>query len=315
MARDHVSGPSESFTYLARPSGAFAMVAIDQRESLRSMLATGDPRAVADTELVSFKHDVSRALSGLASAVLVDRPLGLPAIEPIGALAPGCGLIVAADRLEQDPGGPIRRVTVDREAADAAVEVGATALKLLVPWRSDERPNRRRDLVEEFVAICRAHRLLSLVEAVVQDDGRHPGPWYSTEGILEAAAEMALLDFDLYKAQVPTYGMGQPDEMVELARRVTDIIGRPWVVLSNGVPPERFKDGVAAACRGGASGFLAGRAIWTSALGVGDRAAHLSDVSARRLQDLIDVVDAVARPWQDALPGGVRPAQPPARAD
>ena len=112
---------------------------------------------------------------------------------------------------------------------------------------------------------------------------------------------MAEHDFDLYKAQVPTFGVGPADEIRDLSQQITALIGRPWVVLSNGVPPERFEAGVAAACRGGASGFLAGRAIWTSALGEDDRAAHLADVSARRLDRLAAIVDEFARPWSEAV--------------
>lgn len=301
MSPDPVASIQDAFRAIARPSGAFAMVAIDQRESLRAMLATGDPWAVADTELVQFKQEVARELSSRASAMLVDRPLGLSAIAAVGSLAPTCGLIVAADRLEQEPGGPISRVTVDHDAPPAALTAGARALKLLVPWRSDQSADARRALVLEFISMCREAGLLALVEAVVVDDGLHPGSWHGSEGILAAAAEMAEHDFDLYKAQVPTFGVGPADEIRDLSQQITALIGRPWVVLSNGVPPERFEAGVAAACRGGASGFLAGRAIWTSALGEDDRAAHLADVSARRLDRLAAIVDEFARPWSEAV--------------
>lgn len=293
-----------AFRALARPSGGMAMVAIDQRESLRAMLSDGDHRVVADAELVEFKHDVARALSRSASALLVDRELGLPAIESAGVLAPSCGLIVAADRLEQAPGGPVRWTSVDHDAPAAALRVGAHALKLLVPWRSDRSIEDRARLVHEFLAVCREHALLALVEAIVQDDGRHDAAWYGAAGVLAAAEEMADLDPDVYKAQVPTLGYGSPAEIEALSAQVSRAIGRPWVVLSQGVPPERFEVAVEAACRGGASGFLAGRAIWTSALGADDRVAHLADVSATRLERLIGIVDSTARPWAVALADG-----------
>ena len=302
-------GIAEAFASIARPSGALAMVAIDQRESLRAMLSPGDPAGVPDADLVEFKYDVTLALSGHASALLVDRSFGLPAIESVHDLASTCGLIVAADILAQAPGGPIRSVTVDPEAGPAAQAVGAAALKLLVPWRSDQSAASRAVLVHEFIALCREYQMLSLVEALVQDDGLHSASWYGREGVLRAAREMATFDFDLYKAQVPTFGAGSPDEITALSLRLSDAIGRPWVVLSNGVRPERFDAAVEAACAGGASGFLAGRAIWTSAINAGDRAAHLAEVSAPRLQRLVDTVDRIARPWHTALPGGL--ANPP----
>ena len=70
-------------------------------------------------------------------------------------------------------------------------------------------------------------------------------------------------------------------------------------MLSAGVALEDFPRGVEAACRGGASGFLAGRAIWRDAL-VEDPEPALRERSVPRLRDLAALVDYVARPWQAA---------------
>jgi sulfofructosephosphate aldolase len=289
-----------AFATLARPSGGFAMVAIDQRESLRAMLSPSDPYGVSDADLVEFKHEVTLALAGHASAILFDRSYGMPAIEAVATLAPAPGLILAADLFDQVPGGPIRSVAVDHQAGAVARAVGATALKLLIPWRVDRPASDRAALVREFVEICHEYRMLALVEAVVQDDGSHPPAWLWAEGIMSAAKEMAGYDFDLYKAQVPTLGAGSSQEILDLSSTLTAVIGRPWVVLSSGVPVDQFERAAEAACRGGASGFLAGRAIWTSALAAGNRAAHLADVSLSRLERLAEMVDRDARPWSDA---------------
>lgn len=298
---------ARAFGALARPSGTFAMVAIDQRESLRAMLADDDPALVSDAELVAFKREVMVTLADRASALLLDRPLGLSALESLAGVSPGCGLILAADVLDQSPGGPIRRVTLDREAPAAATRIGAVALKLLVPWRPSESAAERGALVRSFAQLCREAGLLALVEALVSDDGTRSPDWNATEGIVAAATEMADYDFDLYKAQVPTFGRGDASVITELSSRITDAIGRPWVVLSNGVPAQRFEHAVRAACAGGASGFLAGRAIWTSALDADDRLGHLAEVSAGRLDRLGGIVDTAGRPWHVAAPRSARP--------
>ena len=49
---------------LARDSGAFAMLALDQRESLRAMLAGRGDADVPDSALSGFKVDAARALNG-----------------------------------------------------------------------------------------------------------------------------------------------------------------------------------------------------------------------------------------------------------
>src|SRR3954465_2280728 len=61
---------------IARGSGGFAMVALDQRESLRTVGAEGGGgRGVADGELVAFKRAAVGALAPYASAVLLDDGL------------------------------------------------------------------------------------------------------------------------------------------------------------------------------------------------------------------------------------------------
>ncbi|HEY5489481.1 MAG TPA: hypothetical protein VIK00_06540, partial [Candidatus Limnocylindrales bacterium] len=57
------------------------------------------------------------------------------------------------------------------------------------------------------------------------------------------------------------------------------------------------------ACRAGASGFLAGRAIWADTINGGDYRANLDAVSAPRLRRLAELVDAGARPAQAAGAG------------
>jgi sulfofructosephosphate aldolase len=61
---------------LARPNGTFAMLAIDQRESLRTLLVRAGHGAT-DAHLSAFKVAVARHLSPAASGMLVDRVLGL----------------------------------------------------------------------------------------------------------------------------------------------------------------------------------------------------------------------------------------------
>jgi sulfofructosephosphate aldolase len=106
---------------------------------------------------------------------------------------------------------------------------------------------------------------------------------------------------DLYKAQVPVHRGASAFDVERLSLEMTAILPCPWVVLSTGVPHERFGELVGAACRGGASGFLAGRAIWRSAVGQPDPPAHLERHGASTLRTLIGIVDAEARPWHEAV--------------
>jgi sulfofructosephosphate aldolase len=57
------------------------------------------------------------------------------------------------------------------------------------------------------------------------------------------------------------------------------------------VPPDEFPLAVEHACKGGASGFLAGRALWTKTLDADDPTELLRTQSVPRLNELIEIVD------------------------
>ena len=74
-----------------------------------------------------------------------------------------------------------------------------------------------------------------------------------------------------------------------------EAVASPWVVLSSGVPADLFPHAVELACHEGASGFLAGRAVWASVIGSDDIERDLREVSIPRLQRLGEMVDEAVR--------------------
>lgn len=287
---------------IARPSGAFAMVAMDQRESLRAMFAERMDGPIALERRVAFKLAVARILSPHASALLIDAGEGLEPIVSEGALDPACGLIVAADDLVQPEGAAVDDTRLDRAVdLEAAAARGAVAAKLLVIWRPDRSAADRASLVTEFLEWSRSDGLAGIVEGVVRPPaGTSEADWTEREAaLLEATRELGAFRPDLYKAQVPHDGRGDPDAVTDACRVMTASLPCPWVVLSSGVAIEDFPAAVEAACRGGASGFLAGRAVWRDAIGP-DPEPALRERSVPRLRRLAEVVDATARPWHEA---------------
>jgi sulfofructosephosphate aldolase len=95
---------------------------------------------------------------------------------------------------------------------------------------------------------------------------------------------------------VPFDGVGPAKAITDACEEITGLLSCPWVVLSSGVTIEAFPAAVEAACQGGASGFLAGRAVWRDALG-DDPARLLRERSVPRLVELASIVDREARPW------------------
>lgn len=280
---------------LQRPSGAFAMLAVDQREAMRNMLAAHQSAPVTDEQVTQFKLAATRVLTPHASAVLVDRQFALDRVVDESAVAPGCGLVVAADLFRPAHDEVVGEVEIDRGVVPERVkELGAVAMKLLVLYRPGGQQAERIQMVEEFVDLCRDAGLVSIVEPV----SRAPlggEAWDWDEGVLAAVKELGSRGADLYKAEVPLRGQGDPDEIRRKCAQITAMVGSPWVVLSSGVPEEIFPSAVELACREGASGFLAGRAVWASCIGSPDVEQELRGPAVERLQRLCDVVDATVR--------------------
>ncbi|MFS0894465.1 hypothetical protein [Microbacterium sp. 179-I 3D3 NHS] len=281
---------------IARPSGGFAMVAMDQRESLRHMFDTAGRGRPGDDVLIDFKTAVAEELAPFASGFLADRRFGFDRVR--AAVPASSGLILAVDALDQADGGPVEDTDLD-VAALADLPDQVAALKLLVIWRRDDRREARVELAERFIAAARERGVLSVLEPVVR---AAPGEtdFEPDAAIREAARELSALHPDLYKAQVPLTGAGSEAEQRAASAQLDACMTGPWVVLSQGVERDRFADAVRAACLEGASGFLAGRALWSDVVGAEDVRGELRARSVDRLRALVDIVDAHARPWRDA---------------
>ncbi|GAB3437019.1 aldolase [Phycicoccus ginsengisoli] len=278
---------------IARPSGAFAMLAVDQREAMRGMFAEHQDGPVGDDQLRRFKVEATRILTPYASAVLVDKQFAFDAVVEEGAVDPGCGLIAAADEFIAGNGEYVTDVVIDEAVDPAAVrEQGAVAMKLLVIHRPDTDPQVRVDMVRRFVERCRSAGLVSIIEPVAKAprDGRD---WDWDQCVVDVARELGGLGADLYKAEVPLKGQGDEGETRRRCAEITDAVASPWVVLSSGVPAEFFPRAVRLACESGASGFLAGRAVWASVIGSDDVERDLREVSVPRLQQLGELVDSL----------------------
>jgi sulfofructosephosphate aldolase len=280
---------------IARPSGGFAMVAMDQRESLRTMFVEAGVGRPDDDAMTAFKLAVARALGPLASGFLIDRRYGFDRIRA-GGMPPGCGLIVAVDILTQEPGQPVEETGLDETEFDLT---DVQALKLLLLWRRDARRAERVELARRFIALAAERGVLSVLEPVVRPAAGEVD-WEEDRAILEAARELSPLRPSLYKAQVPRRGRGTPDELRRASAALGAAVTGPWVVLSQGVDRDDFLGAVRAACQGGASGFLAGRALWSDVVGRPDVGRALAEVAVPRLERLVEVVDREATPWRKA---------------
>ena len=273
---------------LANERGIIAAVAMDQRGNLQKALATG--RGVAVTEITpeimsEFKVAVSRFLTPLASAILLDLEFGMPAGR---ARAPGCGLILAYELSGYDNTRPGRlpdllpHVSVQR-----IVDWGADAVKIVIYYTPFEEPSLndvKHAFIERIGAECEACEIPFLLEFVGYDPkgGDERGLDYARmkpEIVRRSMVEFSKPQYrvDLLKVEVPvnlefvqgaSVYKGQRaysrNEALEHFREAAAAADKPFIYLSAGVSNGQFVESLRMAAEAGAhySGVLCGRATW-----------------------------------------------------
>jgi tagatose-1,6-bisphosphate aldolase len=289
---------------IATDSHVFSIIAMDQRNTLRRMFTAVGLEA-SDDDLRTAKADVARVLTPAATGLLSDPTYGVPAIAQANALAPNCGLLIAAEPSERRSFQGEPRTHRDPELnAQWLLDQGGDAYKFFIQLRAD-RPAPgpgEPDLVAEALAVCeeiirdcRAVGVPVVIENLIyQLPGEELSGPVRENAIIEAARALNDLDIDLLKLEYP----GSP----EGCRRLAEILDRPWAVLSAGVPFDQFTDIIQIATEeGGASGFIAGRSVWREVVSLTgqEREEFLTAVALPRLERLIDVARKSARPWTE----------------
>ena len=138
--------------------GTFAVVAMDQRNTLKRMYAAVGIDAPATSELVDIKADVVEALAPVASAFLLDPTYGIPALEQVDpGVRRDAGILVAAEPSERaeaatrSRAAPATRPSTRRGCGHQ----GGDALKFLIQIRADRPAGDGPDLAAEVLEVIR----------------------------------------------------------------------------------------------------------------------------------------------------------------
>jgi tagatose 1,6-diphosphate aldolase len=300
----YLLGTRRGLSACASARGTFAILALDHRQNLRRELHPEDPAAATYAEMIDFKRAVVRALAPTATGTLLDPEIGAAQCIADGSLPASAGLIVAieATGYEGPAGARVSRV-LPGWSVQQAKRMGASAAKLLVYYHPDAANAADQErLLATVAADCRATDLALFVEPLSFDPatgGKLVGE-ARRRCVVETARRLMALGGDVLKAEFPydpgvTDGAAWADACAELDAASPV----PWVLLSGGVDDATFARQVAAGCRAGASGVVAGRSVWAPAatLPPGERDAWLATEGRSRLERLASLVDAAAVPW------------------
>ena len=281
----------------------FCIVAFDQRGSYRRMMP-----ADADYDyLREFKRIVIDALSYQASAVLTDPIYGMTGAMD---MKNGAGLLLALEKSGYSGDSTFRTTEMlpgwtPRKAQMA----GADAAKLMLYYHPDsgELAEKQEELARQVIAECHALDMPVFLEPMSYSlDPKAPkesAAFAETrpQVVIDTAKRLAKTGADVLKLEFPHDIAHNQDENAwyEACDAISWGVDAPWVLLSAGVDFDQFARQLEVACKGGASGFLAGRAIWKEATKVDyfKLDSFLWGEATERLKKLVEIATNHTPGW------------------
>jgi tagatose-1,6-bisphosphate aldolase len=305
-------GKIRRMTRMADEAGFIRVAAIDHPENYLALFDQDIDR-VSYAEVVESKAELVEAMSQHATALLLDPVWSLGQGILSGIVPPGVGIISGVEQLSYAvgsytgweselairPGWPISKVAA----------VGCDGAKLVVFYRPELEDvcARQHEVISALVADCAEHEMPLIVEPIWYplpgEDLADPAVAASrVRSIVASAATIAELGPDIMKVEFPG-AIGTADEQAAAADNCAELdegLDVPWVLLSAGVKFEGFVEQVRIASAAGASGFMAGRAIWGDGVGRFDEATRRAGAktACERLDVLADIVTSTGRPFR-----------------
>lgn len=281
----------------------FGIVAFDQRGSYRRMM----PPDSSYEDLARVKREVIGALSRAASAILTDPTYGLGAAMRMNGKS---GLLLALEKSGYSGDASYRKTElIPGWTAEKIRKVGANAVKFMVYYnpQNEALAAELERLIRQVVAECHRWDLPVFLEPMsysVEPDIAKDSAAYAAqraEIVIETARRLSRTGADVLKMEFPLDIQFNDDRAAwrRACAELSEASSVPWVLLSAGVDFEQFKPQAQIACECGASGFLAGRAIWkeAAAMGPGERQTFLQGTASARLRELLAIAASAARPW------------------
>lgn len=290
-----------------------AMCALDHRGSLMKMLSAGQSQGAGYQEMVDFKLDLCRVVAPHAAAILLDPIYGAAQAIAAGAIPNTTGLLVSLEESGYSGEAEARVTNLLPEWDVKKIrKMGATAAKLLLYYRPDvDVAPKQLDTVQRLATDCVTEDMPFVVEPVsyrVANKEASPEDFAKVKPklVVETARQITALPIDVLKAEFPADLEYEKDKarLSDLCHQLNEASQVPWVILSAGVNFELFYQEVELACRAGASGFLAGRALWQEATQIKSREERLKFLETTvvsRLESLTELANAYGTPWYARL--------------
>ncbi|MGE8205935.1 tagatose-bisphosphate aldolase [Heyndrickxia sp. NPDC080065] len=313
---------------LSDENGIIGALAIDQRGSLKKMIAAGKATNVGDQSIIRFKELVSEELTPYATSILLDPEYGLPAAR---VRHNDAGLLVAYEKTGYDATAVGRLPDLLPEwSVKRLKEAGADAVKFLLYYDvdEDEKINDYKHVYMERVGSeCVAEDIPFFLEIVTYDANNDDvkSKEYAKvkpHKVIKAMEEFSKPQYnvDVLKVEVPVdmnfvegYTEGETvyskDEAAAFFKQQSEVTELPFIFLSAGVSSKLFQETLKFAKESGSTfnGVLCGRATWKEGVAPfaedGEQAGRewLQDTGIRNIEELNLVLKETANSWFDKV--------------
>lgn len=298
MTSGMTTAERRGYQQICGENGLMMVVACDQRGGMRKVLADAAEaqKAIDEATLGVVKAGIVQHLANKASCVLLDAVCAVPDVVDDGVLGRDTGLLIGLDASGWDLDAKGYRISklVPGVTARRVRELGGTGAKLMVYLRPDtpEANTVNLDIIRDCIADFANEDLLLVVEILTyQLDGESDADYAAAfPGLIVDSARISVeLGAKVLKLPYP----GTPEACAEITALCGDI---PWAVLSAGVDHSTFIGQVEIAMQNGASGVIAGRALWKDCISLdGDtRREKLENIASARLREIQKVLDRYA---------------------
>ncbi|MFI3256812.1 MAG: hypothetical protein R3Y36_00765 [Spirochaetales bacterium] len=282
-------------------NGYFKVIAIDHRDVFVNMLKSANkPHAVDD--IVKEKLKIIELSGSDITGYLIDPHFALPECIYKNVLPENLGFMVNFEDNDYDVKNFDDNYFIKGFSVEKIAALGASALKLFMYYNpTGEYVEKQEAIIEKLCMSCDKYSLPFLLEPVLYYD-KDVTYQEKIQTAYDMIKRLSKYKVDIFKIDFPgDVDILSKEENLKICQDISAILDVPWVIMSSGISMDIFEKQLEIACRGGACGYVVGRALWSEyVLKDGKREEEIKLMKSG-IKTLGEIVDKNAKPIKEKL--------------